>query len=111
MNFNGLLIGIIAFLCIGIWHPFVIKGEYYLGKKVCSIIFLLIGIIFVIISLFCKNTILSTSLAVFGFSALWGILEVFHQEKRVKKGWFPKNPKRNYKTDNNKIWTLKNLLF
>ena len=23
------------------------------------------------------------------------------QEKRVKKGWFPKNPKRNYKTDNN----------
>lgn len=101
MNFIGLLIGIIAFLCIGIWHPFVIKGEYYLGKKICSIIFLCVGIICVVISLFCKNTILSTSLAVFGFSALWGIGEVFHQEKRVKKGWFPKNPKRNY-AENNK---------
>ena len=25
---------------------------------------------------------------------LWGIGEVFHQRERVRKGWFPMNPKR-----------------
>jgi len=27
-------------------------------------------------------------------SCLWSILELFEQEERVKKGWFPKNPKK-----------------
>ena len=31
---------------------------------------------------------------VFGASALWGIGELFEQKKRVERGWFPKNPKR-----------------
>ena len=30
-------------------------------------------------------------------SSFWTIKEVFEQEERVKKGWFPKNPKRTYK--------------
>jgi hypothetical protein len=31
---------------------------------------------------------------VFGFSSLWSIHEIIEQEERVKKGWFPANPKR-----------------
>ena len=33
-------------------------------------------------------------LGVIGASLLWGIGELFSQKKRVKKGWFPMNPKR-----------------
>ena len=29
-----------------------------------------------------------------GAGAFWGIGEVFHQRERVRKGWFPMNPKR-----------------
>ena len=39
----GLTIGLCAFLCIGIFHPLVIKGEYYFGVKVWWV-FLLAGI-------------------------------------------------------------------
>lgn len=70
MHFNGILIGALSFLTIGIWHPIVIKGEYYLGKKVCIPIFLIIGLACIIGSLFCMAEIVSTALAVFGFSAL-----------------------------------------
>jgi hypothetical protein len=91
---NGVLIGALAFLSIGVWHPIVIKGEYYLGKRVCIPIFALVGLACIAGSLFCPQDVISTGLAVFGFSALWGIGEVIHQEKRVEKGWFPKNPRR-----------------
>ena len=33
-------------------------------------------------------------LGIFAFSSFWGIGEVFHQRERVRKGWFPMNPKR-----------------
>ncbi|OYP40493.1 hypothetical protein CG709_05125 [Lachnotalea glycerini] len=29
-----------------------------------------------------------------GFSCFWSVQELVEQEKRVEKGWFPKNPKR-----------------
>ena len=93
MNFTGLIIGICAFLIIGVFHPIVIKSEYYFGSK-CWPFFLIGGIIFVIISLFIKNNIISCIFAVIAFSAFWGIGELKEQEKRVAKGWFPANPKR-----------------
>ena len=31
MNFTGLLVGLSTFLIIGLFHPLVIKAEYYLG--------------------------------------------------------------------------------
>lgn len=30
----------------------------------------------------------------FAFCCLWGIHEMFLQEKRVLRGWFPENPAR-----------------
>ncbi len=94
MNFTGLIIGIATFLIIGLFHPIVIKAEYYLGTK-CWWMFALAGIIFIVLSILIENIILSTILGVFGFSSFWSILELFEQKKRVEKGWFPKNPKRN----------------
>ena len=34
INFDGLLIGIVTFLIIGLFHPVVVKAEYYLGDEV-----------------------------------------------------------------------------
>ena len=92
----GLFIGICTFLIIGLFHPVVVKAEYYCGTK-CWWIFLVLGIAGVIASLSIDNVILSSLLGVFAFSSFWTIKEVFEQEERVQKGWFPKNPKRKYK--------------
>ena len=93
MNFNGIIIGAISFLIIGIFHPIVIKAEYYWGKKVWPL-FLLSGIFFLIVSFFMDIWQFSCVLGLIGFSCLWSIHELFEQERRVKKGWFPRNPNR-----------------
>lgn len=91
MNYTGLLVGLATFLIIGLFHPLVIKAEYYLGVKSWWI-FALSGIIFSVLSILAEDMIWSTILGVTAFSSFWSILEVFEQEKRVQKGWFPKGP-------------------
>ena len=71
MQYTGLIIGVCTFLIIGLFHPVVVKAEYYWGAR-CWWLFLLLG-------------------------SFWTIKELFEQEERVKKGWFPKNPRRKYK--------------
>ena len=93
MNFTGLIIGVATFLCIGIFHPLVIKAEYHFGVR-CWWVFLVMGLMCIAGSLLVASTILSTLLGVTAFSSLWSILELFKQRRRVEKGWFPKNPKR-----------------
>ena len=93
MNFTGLIIGVATFLCIGLFHPLVIKAEYHFGVR-CWWVFLVMGLVCIAGSLLVASTILSTLLGVTAFSSLWSILELFKQSRRVEKGWFPKNPKR-----------------
>ncbi len=93
MNFSGIIVGAAVFLSIGICHPAVIKMEYHLGKQSWWI-WLAAGLAFCAVSLFVKNTTLSTIIGGFAFSCLWGIHEMFLQEKRVLRGWFPENPAR-----------------
>ena len=95
-NLMGLTIGIATFLIIGLFHPIVIKAEYYLGTK-CWWMFLLLGLVFVALSIVIKEIFFSTIMGVIAFSCFWSILEIFEQTKRVEKGWFPANPKREKK--------------
>lgn len=95
-NLTGITIGISTFLIIGLFHPVVIKSEYYWGVR-CWWLFLVVGVIGMVATLCVDNVIFSSLLGVFSFSCFWSILELFEQEKRVRKGWFPKNPKRKYK--------------
>lgn len=92
MNFTGIIIGVASFLCIGLFHPLVIKAEYHLGVK-CWWLFALAGLLGVGGSLLVKHDILSILLGVFAFSSFWGIYELFQQRERVRKGWFPKKDK------------------
>ena len=93
MNYTGIIIGLGTFLIIGIFHPIVIKAEYYFGKR-CWWAFLLVGAGAAAGSLFISNIIVSTLVGVVAFSCFWSILELYEQEKRVARGWFPRNPKR-----------------
>lgn len=93
MHLTGIIIGAISFLSIGVFHPIVIKSEYHFGKE-CWPVFLLAGILLMAVSALIQQVILSSALAVIGMSCWWSILELFEQEKRVQKGWFPANPKR-----------------
>lgn len=92
-HMGGLLLGLATFITIGIFHPIVIKSEYYFGVK-CWWCFLLSGIIFATLTFFVDELFWSALLGVVSFSCFWSILEVFEQRERVRKGWFPKNPKR-----------------
>ena len=96
LNFSGIAIGVVTFLVIGIFHPLVIKAEYYIGVRSWRL-FLLLGIGAMAASLLVDNLTLSIILGVVAFSAFWSIGEVFQQKKRVEKGWFPANPKRKKK--------------
>ena len=92
-HLSGLVIGICTFLIIGLFHPVVIKAEYYWGTR-CWWLFLLLGIAGIVISLLTDHILFSALAGVFAFSSFWTIKELFEQEERVKKGWFPKNPRR-----------------
>ena len=93
MYFTGLILAIGTFLIIGLFHPVVIKSEYYFGTRYWWL-FLLFGICFIATALFIENVLVSSLLGVTGASCLWSIGELFEQKQRVKKGWFPMNPKR-----------------
>ena len=90
MNFTGIIVGLATFLIIGLFHPIVIKAEYYLGTR-CWWMFLVAGFAFCALSILASNFTVSTILGVTAFS-FWSILEIFEQRDRVKKGWFPKGP-------------------
>ena len=79
LHFEGIVIGICTFLIIGLFHPIVVKAEYYWGTR-CWWWFLLLGIAGIIGSVLIGDILIST----------------FEQRERVLKGWFPMNPKRKH---------------
>lgn len=100
MYLHGIILGLVSFLTIGVFHPIVIWAEYYFTEKVWPV-FALAGAICMIISSRIENIIFSAVIGVVGFSCFWSIVELKQQTKRVERGWFPANPKR-MKKDNGK---------
>ena len=93
LNIQGLAIGLSTFLIIGLFHPLVIKGEYYFGRRI-NWAFLAGGVVTLALALLSESLFASAILGIVAFSCFWSILEVNHQVRRVEKGWFPMNPKR-----------------
>lgn len=91
----GLVAGLATFLIIGFFHPVVVKCEYYFGTR-CWWWFLVLGIAGCAGSYLVDDVLWSTLLGVFAFSSFWTIKEIFEQRERVRKGWFPRNPRRTY---------------
>lgn len=78
---------------IGAFHPIVIKAEYHIGKKIWWV-FAIAGVICAVLSLLIEHIIVSSVVGVLAFCFFWSIMELFAQEERVRKGWFPANPKK-----------------
>ena len=96
----GVVIGICTFLIIGLFHPVVVKAEYYWGTR-CWWVFLVLGLMGMAGSIIIQNLLVSSLLGVFSFSSFWTIKELFEQRQRVLKGWFPMNPKRKHDYETN----------
>lgn len=93
MNFSGIILAACTFCIIGLCHPLVIKAEYYFGTRLWWV-FLLLGLGCLMLAIFIEGLFASALLGVTGASFLWAIPELFEQKKRVERGWFPKNPRR-----------------
>lgn len=109
MNWEGILIGLCAFLAIGVFHPIVIQCEYHFTYR-CWPAFLVAGFGFIALSIVMQNTVLSALFGVVAFSCFWSILELKQQAERVRKGWFPANPKRQQKDESEKSETSQTTL-
>ena len=96
MYLHGIILGLVSFLTIGIFHPIVIKAEYHFSEKIWPV-FALAGIICMVISCLIKDVAPSAVMGVIGFSCFWSIVELKQQAKRVERGWFPANPNRGKK--------------
>lgn len=92
MSLHGIVLGLASFLSIGIFHPIVIKCEYYFSYRIWPL-FLAAGVVLLGASVSVEALIPSAMLGVVGFSCFWSIVELFAQHQRVEKGWFPANPK------------------
>jgi hypothetical protein len=95
MYFHGLFAGAAALFIIGLFHPVVIKGEYYFGKNIWPL-FLIAGLSLSTAACIISQPDFSALLGITGFTCFWSIKELFDQEKRVERGWFPRNPSRNH---------------
>lgn len=93
-HLTGLLVGLATFIIIGLFHPLVIKGEYYFGLR-CRWAFLMLAIVMCVVSVVVSDSVVSILSGVVAFSSFWSIKEVNEQQERVLKGWFPRNPRRN----------------
>ena len=96
LNSHGLLgiaIGLCTFLIIGLFHPLVLKGEYYLGQK-SNWIFAIGGVACTVATILSTSVFWSAILGVTACSCFWSILEVREQRERVRKGWYPKRTRR-----------------
>jgi dolichyl-phosphate-mannose--protein O-mannosyl transferase len=93
MSIEGLLIGVIAFLVIGAFHPIIIKAEFFFSERVWPA-FLAVGLVGIGLSVWVRPPVLSAAFGILGCTSLWSILELKEQTRRVERGWFPKNPNR-----------------
>ena len=96
MSYDGVLVagGTLAIFAVSRWSC--IAGEYYFSKRIW-VLFLVIGLAAIVFAIQVDNLVGASLLSVLGFCYLWGIGEVVAQEKRVEKGWYPRNPKRRVK--------------
>jgi hypothetical protein len=86
---TGIIIAVCTFLTIGVWHPIVIKTEYYWGTRPW-VLYLVVGVASIVAALFIENTLISSVVGVFGASALWGIGELFEQKSGWRKAGSPR---------------------
>lgn len=98
INFTGLLLALFMLFTIGVGFFWVIQLEYYVGARVWKGV-LALGLLLCLLSLFLPAFWPSALLGIFSGSVAWGATELPEQEKRVRRGLFPANPRRQLTQD------------
>jgi hypothetical protein len=94
MNYIGLLAAVSAFLGIWIGHVAVRKIEASAEKLwLPAAAFVAAGLLMEGIALVTSSVAVATAAGIIGITLLWDALELQRQEKRVKKGHAPANPR------------------
>ena len=76
LHFTGIIIAVSTFLIIGLFHPIVIKTEYYTGTRYWWV-FLVLGFATIAAAFLIEDVLLSAIHGVMGASSLWSIGELF----------------------------------
>ena len=74
LHFTGIIIAVSTFLIIGLFHPIVIKTEYYTGTRYWWV-FLVLGLATIAAAFLIEDILLSAIHGVLGASSLWSIGE------------------------------------
>ena len=91
MNWTGIISGIAMIILTGIFHPVVVKCEYYFGARAWPA-FLVMGIASLGVSAYTESAALSSIAGILGAVVLWCIRELKEQEKKTEGNVFRRPP-------------------
>ena len=92
MNPIGVVAAISAFLSIWFGHVAVRRLEFAVRRLwLCAAGFLIMGLLLEGLALVTAGAIASTAFGIVGITFLWDALELWRQERRVRKGHAPAN--------------------
>lgn len=104
-NLLGLAIGLATFLVIGLFHPLVIKGEYYFGVKIWKA-FLSLGIACCLLACIIDNIFWSTIMGVLDFPHFGELARCLSNGNELRKDGFPKIHATTNRTKNSRYPTI-----
>ena len=81
LNYEGVVLAAASLLIIAVYHPLVIKAEYWFGTRVWPL-FAAAALICLSASA-CPRGVVSPILAFLGATNLWSVVELKAQAKRV----------------------------
>ena len=93
LHFEGLIIAISSFFIIGIFHPIVIKAEYYFGTRIWPV-FAIFGTVILGIDLLIQNAILQAIFGVLGCTFFGVFTSHFIRKSASSEGGFPNAPRQ-----------------
>ncbi len=91
MQYAGIILGVVTFIMIGVLHVAVVKIERLWGSGLWPV-FIVLGLLFGLSSLFVDDVLISALLGVNGFLFAWSGPELKKQKERVENAtqhWIP----------------------
>ena len=92
LQFAGPILAVVTFLTIWWGHVLVRITHYYMGTRPAPAIFLG-GLLLLLGSTQTGSDLLSATLGIVGLTLVWDAFELHRQEKRVRLGHAPLNPR------------------
>jgi hypothetical protein len=93
LQWAGLVLAVLTVSTIGLGHVAVRKLNYRYGTKPVPV-FLVLGLLFLGLSLLTTGNLASAALGIVGMTTLWDAVELIRQEARIRRGHAPGNPDR-----------------